>query len=153
MYDAINAKAIPTTADLIAGYVDGPISKWADSDWALFPNAIKVQICTWGPRHHGNCLDVETGDSVPSDIPDWADDALKRGVSSPIVYCGMWTWPECKKYAGSRPVQWWIANPTNIPHILPGSDATQWGWSASVTGGDYDLSLCVPEFPKGLSRS
>jgi hypothetical protein len=38
-------------------------------------------------------------------------------------------------------VKWWIADPTGVPHIVPGSDATQWYW-----GQNYDQSLANPGF-------
>ena len=147
MYDAIHWQAIPADADAVAGYVDGPLSQWPDEAWQQFSGArVLLHICTWGPRHNGDTLDIEAGDSVPADIPDWVDNALARGVVRPKLYCSVAAWPECKRYAGKRPVLWWIANPTGKPHIYPGSDATQWGWSQSDTGGDYDLSLCQPWF-------
>ena len=149
MYDSIQASAIPADAPLVGGYVDGRISKWSAEDWARFPNAKCVEICTWGPRHLGNCLDVEDGDSIPQDIPDWVDDALARGVKRPIIYCSLSAWPACRAHAGKRPVQWWIAHYTNVPHIPSGADACQWSSAPSITGGAYDLSLCQPTFGPG----
>ena len=149
MYDAIIPSAIPDEVQIVAGYDDGARSVWPADAWQRFANTPQVHICTWGPRHHGNCLDVETGDSIPADIPDWADDAMARGVKRPIIYCGKWAWPECRARAGNRPVQWWIADPTNVAHIPAGADACQWGWAFNVTGGDYDLSLCQPTFMPG----
>lgn len=139
MYDSVDPNAIPTNAELVAGYVDGHISQWPTQDLAR----AQVQICTWGPRHLGNCLDIERGDSVPSDIPDWVDNALARGVKYPILYCSLSDWPTCRSYAGDRPVQWWIAHYTFVEHIPQGADACQYGWQ-----GGYDLSLCQPWFPK-----
>lgn len=147
MYDSIRAASIPPDAELVAGYVDGPLSVWAPVDWLRFPNAKLVHISTWGPRHLGDCLDIERGDSVPSDIPDWTDNALARGVARPILYCSLIDWPECRSFAGLRPVQWWIAHYTQIPHIPAGADACQWGDLPLITGGDYDESLCQPWFP------
>lgn len=151
MYDAIQWDAIPTTAELVAGYVDGRNSQWPDQAWARFPNATKLQICTWGPRHLGNCLDIEQFDSEPSDIPDWTDNALARGVTNPVLYCSLSRWSECLQYAGRRPVQWWIAHYTGVPHIPLGAGACQWGDQPAQTGGPWDLSLCQPWFPRSLA--
>lgn len=149
MYDSINASAIPADAELVAGYVDGALSKWSDSDWARFPNATFVQICTWGPRHLGNCLDIEAGDSVPEDAPDWVDNAIARGVNYPILYCSLSAWSRVRQLVGNRPVQWWIADyDGQYPHIPEGADACQYADQPVVTGGDYDLSLCQPWFPR-----
>jgi hypothetical protein len=38
-------------------------------------------------------------------------------------------------------VRWWIADPTGTPHVVPGSDATQWYW-----GTHYDISTVNPGF-------
>jgi hypothetical protein len=142
MYDSISASAIPTSATMVAGYVDGALSKWSAADWLRFPNATLVQICTWGPRHAGNCLDIERGDSIPEDAPDWMDNALARGVAHPILYLSLSDWPRTRALVGSRPVQWWVAHYTNVPHIPSGADACQWASNPLVTGGNFDLSLC-----------
>lgn len=143
MYDATQPLAIPSDAVAVAGYDDGTVSRWPASAWNLWSDATtrKIHVCTYGPRHHGNCLDVERYDSTPSDIPDWADNAIARGVAHPIIYCGLSAWAACRKAAGKRPVLWWIANPTGVPHIPAGADACQYGWA-----GGYDTSLCEPWF-------
>jgi hypothetical protein len=38
-------------------------------------------------------------------------------------------------------VRWWIADPTGHPHLVPGSQATQWYW-----GENYDISTAEPGF-------
>jgi len=38
-------------------------------------------------------------------------------------------------------VRWWIADPTGVPHLVPGSSATQWYW-----GSGYDISTASPGF-------
>lgn len=146
MYDSIVASAIPANAEMVAGYVDGRLSQWAPSDWARFPNAVKIQICTWGPRNLGNCLDIEAGDSIPEDAPSWVDNRMAAGVRRPILYLSMSDWPHTRELVGSRPVQWWIAHYTQVPHIPVGADACQYADWPSVTGGNYDLSLCTPGF-------
>ena len=36
-------------------------------------------------------------------------------------------------------VRWWIADPTGVPHIVPGASATQWYW-----GHNYDITTARP---------
>ena len=160
MYDSVNYLAIPQDAALVAGYVDGANSKWPDEAWGYFPNAELVRICTWGPRHLGNCLDVEQFDSVPTDIPDWLyhypDGAFNRGITRPIIYCAASAWDDCiAQVPTGAPVQWWVAHYTNTPHLCgpqcnPNvsitADATQWASNPKVTGGFYDLSIVSPTF-------
>jgi hypothetical protein len=38
-------------------------------------------------------------------------------------------------------VRWWIADPTGVPHVVPGSSATQWYW-----GSNYDITTATPSF-------
>ncbi len=38
-------------------------------------------------------------------------------------------------------VRWWIADPTGVPHMVPGASATQWYW-----GSNYDISTANPGF-------
>lgn len=158
MYDSIDYRTIPTDAELVAGYVDGPISTWPAAGWSAFPNAEYVRISTWGPRHNGNCLDVEKGDSVPGDIPDWEANARSRGVQRPIIYCSLSAWGLCLQMASGADVQWWIAHYTQVAHLcsdeclrnakLPllgkEADATQYN-----DQGAYDTSLCSPTFHPG----
>ncbi len=147
MFDSITASAIPATAKLVAGYVDGRLSQWSAADWNRFPSATKIEICTWGPRKLGNCLDIEFGDSIPEDAPAWVDNALARGVKKPILYMSLSDWPRTRALVGARPVQWWIAHYTQVPHIPAGADACQYADLPQFTGGNYDLSLCLPNFP------
>lgn len=158
MYDSVNYKAIPQDAQLVAGYVDGPRSQWPADGWSAFPNAELVHICTWGPRHNGDCLDVEQFDSVPADIPDWETNARSRGVQRPIIYCALSAWGECLQMANGADVQWWIAHYTFTPHLcddkcLKASRLPLLGKTADATQymdqGAVDVSLCSPGFHPG----
>jgi hypothetical protein len=40
-------------------------------------------------------------------------------------------------------VKYWIADPTGVPHVVPGSSATQWYW-----GKSYDISTANPNFER-----
>ena len=147
MYDAINWQAIPADAEAVAGYVDGAKSQWPAEAWQRFTRArVLLHICTWGPRNLGDTLDIEEGDSVPEDARPWALNALQRGVARPKLYMALSDLPRVKALCADLPCLYWVAHPTNVPHIPKGADACQWGWSSSVTGGDFDLSLCEPYF-------
>jgi hypothetical protein len=56
-------------------------------------------------------------------------------------------WPSVQAACATLPasmrsrIRWWIADPTGVPHIVPGSDATQWFW-----GANYDISTATPRF-------
>ena len=42
----------------------------------------------------------------------------------------------------------WIAHYTGKPHLEPGSCATQWADPDNGSGGNYDVSLCQPWWPR-----
>ena len=59
-------------------------------------------------------------------------------------------WPNVHAAVGSLPSpmtpmrsysRYWIADPTGVPHIVPGSSATQRYW-----GSKYDISTANPDF-------
>jgi hypothetical protein len=56
-------------------------------------------------------------------------------------------WPAVQAAVATLPawmrahIRWWIADPTGSPHIVPGSDATQWYW-----GQSFDTSSATPRF-------
>ena len=56
-------------------------------------------------------------------------------------------WPAVQAAVATLPtrmrsrVRWWIADPTGYPHLVPGSDATQWYW-----GPRYDITTATPRF-------
>jgi hypothetical protein len=147
MYDSIQPLAIPADVEAVAGYIDGPLSKWPDSAWGRFTKArVVIQICTWGPRKLGNCLDIERGDSIVEDARPWALDAMARGVKQPKLYMSLSDFPEVRSLTSDLPVLYWVAHYTGAPHLPAGADACQYADQPSITGGGYDLSICQPWF-------
>jgi hypothetical protein len=89
-------------------------------------------------------LDIETGDASSGSIRAWCDarDTVIQN-SRFRLYCNLSTWPEVRSVVRSEltadqrlRVRYWIANPTGIPHLVPGSSATQYLW-----GAEWDESL------------
>jgi hypothetical protein len=64
-----------------------------------------------------------------------------------IVYTMLSDWPAVQGSVAGLPswmqshVRYWIADPTGVPHVVPGSSATQWYW-----GSNYDISTANPNF-------
>ena len=132
MYDAVNASAIPASAGYVAGYVDGPVSKWTTTDWDRFQNARLLTITVTGATANADVIDVENGDATVQTAIDWITRYPNR-----IIYLNKSTF-EANQTALSAiadKCRFWIADWTNIPHLYPGSIATQW------TSGTYDQSL------------
>src|SRR5262249_49848235 len=118
------------TADRVAGR--GPVL-WID---------------TRGTDPAAGALDIEPGDVTPDVAAPWVSAKLRADPHAlAILYTGPSEWAEVKASVSTLPswmqaqVRWWIANPTGYPHLVPGSDATQWYW-----GPRYDISSATPRF-------
>jgi hypothetical protein len=97
-------------------------------------------------------LDVEPGCASPSQVPGWVSARLKAHPGQvAIVYMSLAEWPQVQADVASLPawmrsrIRWWVADPTGVPHIVPGSSATQWYWGAT-----YDESMAAPNFDPDL---
>ncbi len=144
MYDSVTPTAIPG-GKAVATYATGP--------YAASPADVAGRHVTWidtnGTDPKGaTVLDVEPGDATPAGAAAWAAqrlDAHPRNVA--VIYTMRSEWPATQTAIASLPhwqqhhVRWWIADPTGTPHVVPGSDATQWYW-----GTHYDISTVNPGF-------
>jgi hypothetical protein len=101
-----------------------------------------------GFDHAASVLDVEPGDATPTLAASWA---WHRLHAQPRALAHIYTmrseWPAVKAAIAHLPakmrshVRYWIADPTGVPHVVPGSSATQWYW-----GSSYDISTALPRF-------
>jgi hypothetical protein len=144
MYDSVSAAKIPTTAVMVAGYVDG-LYKWSVSDWNRFPRAVKVQIAVFATTNLGQVLDVERGNATPAQAPTWVVKRRALGVD-PTVYCSESAWPAVRAAFRSQGIpepHYWIASYPGIgPKIYAGSVAHQY-----ADPGPYDLSVVDNYWP------
>ncbi len=146
MYDGINSDvpATPTSAHLVAGYVDG-LYKWSAADWARFPNAIKVRIAVFTSTDDGHVLDCEQGNNTPASSVDWVLMRRKAGID-PTVYCGKNTWWGQIRAAFQAPgvpePQYWVAGYSGSRQIPVGATALQY-----TDTGSYDLSVVADHWP------
>lgn len=127
MYDSVNPSRIPRDAEIVAGYVNG-IYKWADSDWALFPNAVHVGIAVRASYDGGEVLDVEIGDATPAEAPGWVTMRRSHDVD-PSIYCNLSTWPTVVRAfqsAGVVEPHYWIAHYDGSPTLPVGAVAKQY---------------------------
>lgn len=148
MFDSVNAAAIPTTAQMVAGYVDGGF-RWSAADWARFPNAIKVRIAVASYVPGTHVYDCETGDFSPDQVADVVAIARDHG-ENPTVYMNASTWPAvrdafARRYM-SQPPYWVASYPGGGAVIPPGAIAHQYANSA-MTGSDFDLSVVADFWP------
>lgn len=157
MYDSVTWSAIPTNAQLVAGYINGTF-KWPAQAWARFPNAVKVRIATRASVDDGHVLDVEPGDATPAEAPGWVVMRRKAGVD-PSVYCGASAWEDVIRafhVAGVAQPHYWVAHydgKQQLPVIsVPGigtftAVAKQYADPARGSGGNWDSSIAADHWP------
>ena len=98
-----------------------------------------------GSDPSADILDVEPGNATPTSAAKWVPRRLAANRSAlAIIYTMRSEWQETKAAIATLPawmrsrVRWWIADPTGHPHLVRGSQATQWYW-----GPDYDISTAT----------
>jgi hypothetical protein len=145
IYDSVIPAAIPSAQKSVATYATGPFA--VPSSQVTGRRAV-LWIDTRGYDFEASVLDVEPGDATPAVAASWAWHRLKahpNGVAR--IYTMINEWPAVQAAVASFParmrsrIHWWIANPTGTPHLVPGSDATQWYW-----GSHYDITTAAPGF-------
>jgi hypothetical protein len=143
-YDSTTPAEIPAHQQ-IAAYADG---EYAVGRSSVSDPAQVIWIDVNGGDTNATALDVEPGDATPSEVAGWVRARLTAHPGSlAIVYTMRSDWAAAKASVATLPasmraqVRWWIADPTGQPHIVPGSQATQWYW-----GPDYDINSALPGF-------
>ena len=144
VYDSVTPTTLPS-GQPAAVYADG---SYAASSSEVAGHHSLLWIDTNGSDPSANVLDVEPGDATPAGAAQWVDARLSHQPHSvAIVYTMRSDWPAVQDEVGGLPswmqshVRYWIADPTGVPHVVPGSSATQWYW-----GSKYDISTANPNF-------
>ena len=144
VYDSVTPQAIPGNP-VIATYADGPRP---DSPSMVAGRGQVIWISITGYDYNASALDIEPGCASPSQAANWVSQRLRihpHGVA--ILYTMISQWSAVQADVASLPawmrshIRWWIADPNGTPHVLPGSQATQWYW-----GPNYDISTALPGF-------
>ena len=145
MYDGVDATRLPTSAQLVAGYVDG-LYAWSAANWARFPNSVKVRVAVFSQTNDGQVLDVEPGNATPAQSVDWVLMRRRAGVD-PTVYMNTSTWPTVRGSFQARGVaepHYWVAQYDGIASIPAGAVAKQY-YNNNDLG--YDLSIVAAYWP------
>jgi hypothetical protein len=144
IYDSVSPGTIPA-GHAAAVYANG---RYAASSRQVAGYHSVLWIDTNGSDPSANVLDVEPGDATPAGAAQWVKQRLSaHSHSVAIVYTMMSDWQQVKADVGDLPgwmqsqVRYWIADPTGVPHVVPGSSATQWYW-----GNSYDITTANPNF-------
>ena len=145
MYDGVDATRLPTSAQLVAGYVDG-LYTWSAANWARFPKSVKVRVAVFSQTNDGQVLDVEPGDATPAQSVDWVLMRRRAGVD-PTVYMNSSTWPTVRAAFQARGVaepHYWVAQYDGVASIPAGAVAKQY-YNNNDLG--YDLSVVADHWP------
>jgi hypothetical protein len=148
-YDSVEPETVPAGA-IVGTYSTGarpvPASAVAGRKQVLWIDTLATD-----PAGSG-ALDVEPGCATPSQVPGWVSGRLKAHPDQvAIVYMSLSEWPQVQADVASLPswmrsrIRWWVADPTGVPHLVPGSSATQWYWGAT-----YDESMAAPNLDPDL---
>jgi hypothetical protein len=144
IYDSVTPTAIPAHHE---------VATYATGGYAVSPTQVAgrrhvLWIDTTGSDYMANALDVEPGDATPQMAANWAYHRLAQDPKRiAVIYTMQSEWPACQQAVASLSakmryhIRWWIADPTGVPHILPGASATQWYW-----GQHYDITTASPNF-------
>jgi hypothetical protein len=145
IYDSVTPSAIPANQPVVATYATGGYAVPAS---VVAGRARVIWIDTRGTDPGAQALDVEPGDATPAIAASWASQRLTEYPNRVAhIYTMISEWPAVKAAIATLPaqmqshVEYWIADPTGVPHIVPGSMATQWYW-----GTNYDISTALPGF-------
>ncbi|MGB6456554.1 MAG: hypothetical protein WBH47_18975, partial [Streptosporangiaceae bacterium] len=145
IYDTVTPSALPSSSQAVAVYADG---HYAAAPSQVGRRGLVLWIDTNGSDPNADVLDVEPGDATPLQAGMWVAQKLDAAPNSvAIVYTMQSDWPAVQAAINALPwwmpshTRYWIADPTGVPHIVPGSQATQWYW-----GQNYDISTAAPNF-------
>jgi hypothetical protein len=141
IFDSTTPTAIPSHHE-VATYATGPFA--VPSSQVAGRNVMWID--TQGTDPNAQALDIEPGDATPSMAANWVSQKLSADPhATAVLYTMQSEWPQVQASVATLPqwmqhqVRWWIADPTGVPHLVPGSNATQWYW-----GQSYDISTAEP---------
>lgn len=145
MYDSVNVAALPARPGNFAAYVDGKntADNYSDVVARFFPTARIVPITVVG-NPGAAVADVEKGDLTPASGAAWARDQITLGRRPTLYYAKDSATAVAQALAAAGvpniAVDYFVADWTGSPHMVPGSVATQWA-NPATSGGDFDVSL------------
>jgi hypothetical protein len=145
IYDSVVPQTIPA-GQVVATYSTGahpiPTSAVAGRSSVIWIDTLGTDPSS------SNALDIEPGCASPSQAAGWVQSRLTAHPhATAILYTTISQWSTVQADVASLPasmraqIRWWIADPTGSPHVVPGSQATQWSW-----GSSYDVSTALPGF-------
>lgn len=155
MYDTVTIATVPPHPQAVAGYTSG---YWPTYEGLVraFPLAHHLSINVTA-QYNADCLDIENGDAVPAQAPEWTRRQHARGIERPALYGSVSSMGAILGALTSNgikrsEVRLWSAHYTYTPHIcgtgcgMPNTDADATQWTDKALGRNLDESLCQDEF-------
>jgi hypothetical protein len=160
MFDTALNDQFPAGAAAYAAYVDGGLGNQPNYAYIVstFPHAQHLSIALFA-SNNADCLDVEPGAAVPSDIPGWYSRQVARGITRPVIYASASTMndeilPVLTQAGIARAkTRLWsahyglgehICGPHSCGQLSIDADGTQ--WTSSALGLVLDQSLLLDNF-------
>lgn len=160
MFDTALNNQFPAGAAAYAAYVDGSVGDQPNYAYIVstFPKAEHLSIALFA-SNNADCLDVEPGAAVPSDIPGWYARQVARGIQRPVIYASASTMnneilPVLSQAGIARAkTRLWsahyglgehICGPHSCGQLSIDADGTQ--WTSSAMGLVLDQSLLLGNF-------
>lgn len=146
MYDSVTAANLPTTATLVAAYVDGAYANVADVRKRC-PKATVVTITVKGGKTAAHVVDVEQGDCTPASGAAWAKWRHDSGAH-PTIYCSHSDVPDviaaCRSLglALHRDFELWVAHYDGVAQLEDGAVAKQYRNTSKL-----DTSIVAAHWP------
>ena len=137
VYDSVDWLMIPRDAEGIAYYIDGARHFDQGIDLSIFKQLRFTFTITTTGLNTADAIDCEAGDVSVDNLQEALD---KSGAA--WIYIDRYQWQQkietlskLRTTTNNVP-KWWVADWTNVPHLVLGADATQWT-SETI----YDVSL------------
>lgn len=108
MYDALDPRGIPATAEMVAGYPD---DGWTPEDFAAFPKAAHVRIANMYPDwKFCSVADIETGALTVGSARQFVvqRNAFRHGTAT--IYCDLSNLPYVQKACRGLSYNLWLAS-------------------------------------------
>jgi hypothetical protein len=151
MYDSTSIGCIPSSANAVAGYVDGSWPTFGPLT-ERFPHAYHLSIAVFAEAD-ADALDVEARNATVEQVPAWVHRQHERKLARPVIYASVSAVPAIFEQMRShrierKNVRLWTAHYTGVPHLCgprcglqAEADATQW-----FSNREIDISRCQDSF-------
>lgn len=151
MFDSTTPRNIPRTAALVMGYANGKYA-WSARDWALWPPARHVFLSVNAWYHQAIVLDVEWGDATAQQANGWIIGSAPVTGWVPTLYGSKSKLDEARPLvaAAGLDCDWFLADPTRIPHLPAGYAACQYAWPGLGSPGHFDMSVVADWWPRAV---